>query len=108
MIASLQAIGVIMLLGLLIAPAATVFLLCDSYPAMLWGGGAIGMFGSCLGLVLSYRLNLPSGACIVLTLGVIFFAAYLFSPRYGILRKVFRGRHFHQESLARWSNDKSD
>ena len=108
MIASLQAIGVIMLLGLLIAPAATVFLLCDSYPAMLWGGGAIGMFGSCLGLVLSYRLNLPSGACIVLTLGVIFFAAYLFSPRYGILRKILRGRHFHQESLARWSNDKPD
>ncbi len=108
MIASLQAIGVIMLLGLLIAPAATVYLLCDSYPAMLWGGGAIGMFGSCLGLVLSYRLNLPSGACIVLTLGVIFFAAYLFSPRYGILRKLRRGRHFHQESLARWSNGNGD
>ena len=62
MIASLQAVGVIMLLGLLIAPAATVYLLCDSYPAMLWGGGLIGMFGSCVGLLLSYRLELPSGA----------------------------------------------
>lgn len=102
MIASLQAIGVIMLLGLLIAPAATVYLLCDSYPAMLWGGGVIGMFGSCAGLLLSYRFDLPSGACIVLVLGVIFFAAYLFSPRYGLIRRLRPARHFHEESLARW------
>jgi ABC-type Mn2+/Zn2+ transport system permease subunit len=105
MIASLQAIGVIMLLGLLIAPAATVYLLCDSYPAMLWGGGAIGMTGSCAGLLISYRLNLPSGACIVLVLGLIFFAAYLFSPRYGLFRRLRRARHFHEESLARWPGD---
>ncbi len=102
MIASLQAVGVIMLLGLLIAPAATVYLLCDSYSAMLWGGGAIGMFGSCTGLLLSYRLNLPSGACIVLVLGVILGLAYLFSPRYGLLRRLRHARHFHDESLARW------
>ena len=102
MIASLQAIGVIMLLGLLIAPAASVYLLCDSYPAMLWGGGFIGMAGSCTGLLLSYRLDLPSGACIVLVLGLIFFAAFLFSPRYGLIRRLRRPRHFHEESLARW------
>jgi ABC-type Mn2+/Zn2+ transport system permease subunit len=102
MIASLQAIGVIMLLGLLIAPAATVYLLCDSYPAMLWGGGAIGMFGSCAGLLLSYRLDLPSGACIVLVLGVFLLAAYLFSPRYGLFRRLRPARHLHEESLARW------
>jgi ABC-type Mn2+/Zn2+ transport system permease subunit len=105
MIASLQAIGVIMLLGLLIAPAATVYLLCDSYPTMLWGGGAIGAFGSCAGLLLSYRLDLPSGACIVLVLGAIFFAAFLFSPRYGLMRRLLRARHFHEESLARWPGD---
>lgn len=108
MIASLQAIGVIMLLGLLIAPAATVYLLCDSYPAMLWGGGVIGMFGSCAGLILSYRLNLPSGACIVLVLGLIFLLAYLFSPRYGLLRRLLPARHFHDESLARWPGHSPD
>lgn len=102
MIASLQAVGVIMLLGLLIAPAATVYLLCDSYPAMLWGGGAIGMFGSCAGLLLSYRLDLPSGACIVLVLGAILFLAYLFSPRYGLLHRLRHPRHYHEESLSRW------
>lgn len=105
MIASLQAVGVILLLGLLIAPAATVYLLCDSYPAMLWGGGFLGMFGSCTGLLLSYWLDLPSGACIVLVLGLIFFAAYVFSPRYGLIRRFLRARHFHEESLARWQHE---
>lgn len=108
MIASLQAVGVILLLGLLIAPAATVYLLCDSYPAMLWGGGVLGMFGSCAGLLISYRFDLPSGACIVLVLGVIFFLAYLFSPRYGLLRRWMRARHFHEESLARWGHDEHE
>jgi ABC-type Mn2+/Zn2+ transport system permease subunit len=103
MISSLQAVGVILMLGLLIAPAATMYLLCDSFPVMLWGGGIIGLIGSVLGLILSYRIShLPSGAAIVLVLGAIFFAAYLFSPRYGALRHIFRRKHFHEESLARW------
>lgn len=102
MVSSLQAVGVILLLGLLISPAATVYLLCDSYPALLWGGGALGVFGSVSGLWLSYWLGLPSGACIVLVLGAMFCLAYLFSPRYGLITKLLRARHFHQESLSRW------
>lgn len=103
MISSLHAVGVVLMLGLLIAPAATVYLLYDSFPVMLWGGGMIGMFGAVAGLVLSSRSdNLPSGAAIVLVLGAIFFTAYLGSPRYGVLRRLRRPGHFHDESLARW------
>jgi ABC-type Mn2+/Zn2+ transport system permease subunit len=101
MIASLQAVGVILALGMLIAPAATVYLCSDSFSAMFWGGGLIGMLGSCAGLFVSYWFNLPSGACIVLTLGVIFFVAYLFSPKYGTLSKLLRRRqHFHGTSVV--------
>jgi manganese transport system permease protein len=106
MISALQAVGVILVLGLLITPAAIVYLLCDSFALMLWGGGAIGASGSAVGLFVSYWLNLPSGACIVLVLGFMFLLAYLFSPRYGILRKLRRTRHLHDESLARWPKDK--
>jgi ABC-type Mn2+/Zn2+ transport system permease subunit len=102
MISSLQAVGVVLALGMLIAPAATIYLCSDSFAAMFWGGGIIGMLGSCAGLFVSYWLNLPSGACIVLVLGVIFFAAYLLSPKYGVLSKFLRRRHLHEESLARW------
>jgi len=105
MVSSVQAVGVILMLGLLIAPAATVYLLCDSFPAMLWGGGAIGAFGSVLGLIFSYHLGLPSSASIVLVLGAIFLFAWLFSPRYGVVRQLRKRRHFHEESLARWKSE---
>jgi len=102
MISSLQAVGVVLALGMLIGPAATIYLCSDSFAAMFWGGGILGMIGSCLGLLVSYWLNLPSGACIVLVLGVIFLLAYLLSPKYGVLSKFLQRRHLHEESLARW------
>jgi ABC-type Mn2+/Zn2+ transport system permease subunit len=88
-----------MLMALLVL---SIYLCSDSFAAMFWGGGILGMIGSCLGLLVSYWLNLPSGACIVLVLGVIFLLAYLLSPKYGVLSKFLRRRHLHEESLARW------
>ena len=102
MISSLQAVGVILALGMLIAPAATIYLLSDSFTSMFWMGGILGGLGSCTGLLISFWLNLPSGPCIVLVLGVIFLSAYLFSPKYGIVTKLLRPRHLHEASLARW------
>lgn len=104
MISSLQAVGVILALGLLTAPAATIYLFSNSLSAMFWGGGLLGMVGSCLGLLISYWLNLPSGACIVLVLGTVFFIAFLFSPKYGILTRLLHRRHLHEASLARWQH----
>ena len=48
-----------------------------------------------------------SGTCqrksgIVLVLGGLFCVAYLVSPRYGLIPKLWKARHFHKESLARW------
>jgi manganese transport system permease protein len=105
MISSLQAVGVILALGLLVAPAATVYLLSDSCTALFWGGGLIGLFGSCTGLLLSYYLRLPAGACIVLFLGLLFCLAYVFSPKYGLIRHFIKRGHLHKESLARWGED---
>ena len=102
MISSLQAVGVILALGMLIAPAATIYLLSDSLATMFWAGGILGSVGSCIGLLISFWLNLPSGPCIVLVLGGVFLLAYLFSPRYGIVPKLLRPRHLHEASLARW------
>jgi manganese transport system permease protein len=105
MISSLQAVGVILALGMLIAPAATIYLLSDSLATMFWAGGILGSAGSCIGLLISFWLNLPSGPCIVLVLGGVFLLAYLFSPRYGIVPKLLRPRHLHEASLARWNRE---
>jgi manganese/iron transport system permease protein/iron/zinc/copper transport system permease protein len=101
MTSSLQAVGIILALGTLIAPAATIYLFVDSFPVLFWASGFLGAIGSGLGLLVSAVTDLPAGACIVLVLGLCFFIAYIFSPKYGLLRKLIKG-HLHDQSLARW------
>jgi len=105
MISSAQAVGVILMLGLLVTPAATLYLLTDDFRKMLWGGGLLGSAGAVLGLIISHRFDrIPSGAAIVLVLGVCFLLAWLFGPRYGLLGQLRKARHFHEESLSRWEH----
>ena len=104
MIASLQAVGVLLSLGLMVLPAATVYLLTDRYALLPWASGLLGTAGALVGLVISFQANIPSGPAIVMVLGVAFLGAYLFGPRYGVLTQRFRKRHLHEESLERWDH----
>ena len=102
MVSSLQAVGVLLSLGLMILPAATVYLLTDSYSSLAVRSGALGMAGAVAGLLVSYWTNIPSGPAIIMVLGLVFLLAYLFSPKYGIIAARWRKRHLHEESLERW------
>ncbi len=105
MISSAQAVGVILMLGLLVTPAATLYMLTDKFDKMLWGGALLGSAGSVVGLVISYRFDrIPSGAAIVLVLGACFLVAWIFGPRYGLVGQFRKRRHFHEESLSRWEH----
>ncbi len=90
LISSLQAVGCILSVGLLVAPAATVYLLTDNARALFWGGGLIGAFGSAAAFLLSYPLGWSVSASIIVVLGALFLLAYICSPRYGLFSK--RGR----------------
>lgn len=107
MISSAQAVGVILMLGLLVTPAATLYLLTDNFGKMLWGGGVLGCLGSIAGLILSYRFDISSGAAIVLVLGICFLLVWVLGPRYGLISRLRKSRHFHEESLSRWEHGKS-
>lgn len=87
LVSSLQAVGAFLTLGLLVAPAATMYLLTNRASLMFWGGGLIGGVGSVLAFFLSYPLGWHLGATIIVVLGCIFLLAYIFSPKYGLLRK---------------------
>lgn len=87
LVSSLQAVGAFLTLGLLVAPAATVYLLTDRAELLFWGGGLIGGGGSVLAFFLSFPLGWHLGATIILVLGLIFLLAYLLSPKYGLLAK---------------------
>jgi manganese transport system permease protein len=85
LVSSLQAVGCVLSVGLLVTPAATVSLLTDRTPALFWGGGLIGGVGSIAAVLLSGVLNIAPGPSIVIVLGLLFIVAYLFSPKYGLL-----------------------
>jgi manganese/iron transport system permease protein/iron/zinc/copper transport system permease protein len=90
LVSSLQAVGCILSVGLLVAPAATVYLLTNNARALFWGGGIIGSLGSVAAFFLSYPLGWSVSASIIVVLGSIFLLAYIFSPHYGLFSK--RGR----------------
>lgn len=78
MITSLQAVGTILTLGLLVAPSAIISLFVTSPRHMLWGGGALGAVLASTCIFLSNILNVQTGALIVLLLGGVFLVATLF------------------------------
>jgi ABC-type Mn2+/Zn2+ transport system permease subunit len=88
LVSSLQAVGCILSVGLMVTPGAAAYLCSDNPRTIFLGGGIIGAAGSVTAFFLSYPLGWSIGSTIVLVLGVIFLAAYLLSPRYGMLARL--------------------
>ncbi|MDC0835779.1 metal ABC transporter permease [Geitlerinema sp. CS-897] len=84
-VASLKAVGVILVLSLLITPGATAYLLVPRLHQVMMLGAGISIFSSISGMYLSYYYNLPSGPAIVLVVSGLFTLAILLSPSQGVL-----------------------
>ena len=84
-VASLKAVGVVLVLSLLITPASTAYLLVTRLHQVMILGAIIGVISSISGMYLSYFYNLPSGPAIVLVASGLFVLSLLFSPTQGIL-----------------------
>ncbi len=84
-VASIKAVGVVLVLSLLITPAATAYLLVKRLHQVMILGVGIGVLSSISGMYISYFYNLPSGPAIVLVSFGLFVIAFLFSPTQGIL-----------------------
>jgi manganese/iron transport system permease protein len=99
-VASMKAVGVVLVLSLLIAPGATAYLLVPRLHQVMILGAIIGIISSISGMYLSYYQNLPSGPAIVLVVSGFFLLALLFSPSHGIFthpRTEVRASGFWQE-----------
>ncbi len=98
-VVSLQTVGNILVLAMLVTPAATSRLLTDRLPVALGLAALIGALSGIVGLYLSYYLSFASGASVVLVATTIFGLALLFSPKAGIVttRVARRLHHGHPE-----------
>lgn len=76
---SVRTIGNILVLALLITPAATARLLSDDLKHTMLLAAAVGVVGSSVGVYFSWALDLPTGATIVLVLTTLFITAWVMS-----------------------------
>lgn len=77
LMASFQAVGPILSIGLLVAPGAIISLFTNNTKWLFWGGGIIGCVAAVLAVIISIPLNIPTGPAIVLVLGTLFLLAYI-------------------------------
>ena len=81
-IGALQSVGIILVLSMLITPAAAAKLIMKSFPNAMIAGSIFGIIASMSGLYLSYYLDFPSGPSMALTATLIFIIVW-------ILRRTF-------------------
>jgi ABC-type Mn2+/Zn2+ transport system permease subunit/Mn-dependent DtxR family transcriptional regulator len=91
-VASLQAVGIVLVIAMLIAPPATALLLTDRFHRLVPLAAGIGVFAAVAGLYLSYFLDVASGATMVLVSTLFFTLVLFFSPRRGLLPQAVRRR----------------
>lgn len=89
-VASLQTVGIILVVAMLITPASTAYLLTDRLSTMIVISATCGTISAIIGLYLSFTYNLASGATIVLVATALFFLAFIFSPKQGLLWRAIR------------------
>ncbi len=89
---SVQTIGNVLVLALLVAPAATARLLTDRLGAMMLVAPLVGAASAFVGLYVSWSWDLPVGGTVVLVLTACFLAAWAFAPRHGAVTTLVRSR----------------
>ncbi|HZK33660.1 MAG TPA: metal ABC transporter permease [Tissierellaceae bacterium] len=90
-VASLQTVGVILVVSMLITPASTAYLLTNRLSTMIILASSFGALSAIIGIYFSYIYNLPSGPVIALAATAIFLIALIFSPKEGLIWPILKG-----------------
>ena len=89
-VAALQTVGACLVIAMVITPGATAYLLTDRFGILILIAIALGALTSAIGAYLSYFFNASTGGVIVTLQTLIFFSAFVFSPKYGVIPSRLR------------------
>ncbi len=78
-VSTMQVVGVILVVAMLIAPGITALTLTKSFDKMLWVAIVSSITSSLLGVILSYYFDASTGACIILLQAAFFILALGYS-----------------------------
>ncbi len=82
-VTSIQAIGIVLVVALLVTPSATAYLITKRFHTMIFTSMLLGCLSAFSGIYLSYYLNVASGAAIILTATALFFIILAATGRRG-------------------------
>ncbi len=85
-IASVQTVGIILVIAMLITPGAIAHLWTDRFDRMLMIAAGASVIACIVGAYSSYYFDVSTGGAMVLVLGVLFLLTFLFAPKYGVIR----------------------
>ncbi|GAA3692338.1 metal ABC transporter permease [Zhihengliuella alba] len=87
-VTSLQAMGIILVVAMLIIPGATAFLLTRRFGRMLVWASGLGVASAVAGLYAAYYFDVSASAAIVLTQALAFAVAYVAAPEQGVIPRA--------------------
>lgn len=86
-VTAMQSVGTILIVAMLITPAATAYLYTNSLRKMIILSSSLGAVSSVLGLFIGYSFNITVGSSIVITSAIIFAISFLVSPKQNFIKK---------------------
>lgn len=100
-VASLQTVGAVLVIAMVITPGATAYLLTDRFERLLLLAVVIGASTAMLGAYLSFFFSGVMGAMIVTFQTAVFLLVFLFAPKYGLLAQRRQRAKKMQKAVAR-------
>jgi manganese/zinc/iron transport system permease protein len=91
-VGAFDAVGAILVVALMIAPAATAYLLTDNLKKMLLLSVFFGVFSAIAGYWLAHWLDASISGSMTTVLGLVFLLVYLFAPKRGLISVLYRNR----------------
>ena len=96
-VGAFDAVGAILVVALMIAPAAAAYLLTKDLKKMLILSVGFGIFSAIFGYWVAHWLDASIAGSITTVLGLVFLLVYLFAPTKGIIAVLYRERQQRTE-----------
>ncbi|MDR7317662.1 metal ABC transporter permease [Brevibacillus nitrificans] len=94
-VAAFESVGAILVVAMLVVPSATAYLLTDRLHIMLFISMAVGVLSAIIGYFFASWLDSSIAGAMTAVAGLLFFMAFLFSPRHGLISKMVARRKIH-------------
>ncbi len=89
-VVSMQAVGIILVVAMLVTPGCVAHLWSDRFDLMLAIASVSAVVATVAGILISFHADASTGGCIVLVQAAFFFISLLVAPKYGIIGRKLK------------------